>query len=53
MNRHQFDTEFKTTIVNLLHSGHTMKSICAEYDLKEAAVSLSLEKRVQNRNRSF
>jgi len=38
MTRRQFDKEFKTTIVNLLHSGHTMKSICSEYDLKEATV---------------
>ncbi len=52
MSRRQFDTEFKTTIVNLLHSGHTMKSICSEYDLKEATV-YCWKKRVQNRNRSF
>lgn len=28
MTKLQFDTEFKTTIVNLLNSGHMMKSIC-------------------------
>lgn len=38
MTRRQFDKEFKTTIVNLLNTGHTMKSICSEYDLKEATV---------------
>lgn len=38
MTRRQFDKEFKATIVNLLDSGHTMKSICNEYDLKEAMV---------------
>lgn len=38
MTRRLFDKEFKTTIVNLLNSGHTMKSICSEYDLKEATV---------------
>ena len=38
MTRRQYDKEFKTTIVELLHSGHTMKSVCSDYDLKEATV---------------
>jgi len=38
MIRRQFDKEFKTTIVDLLNSGQTMKSICSDYDLKEATV---------------
>lgn len=38
MTRRQFDKEFKTTIVDLLNSGHTMKSICSDYDLKEATL---------------
>jgi len=38
MTRRQFDKEFKTTIVNLLDIGRTMKSIYSEYDLKEAIV---------------
>jgi len=38
MGKRQFDKEFKTTIVNLLTSGHTIKTICTDYDLKEATV---------------
>lgn len=38
MTRRQFDKEFKTTIVNLLDSGQSMKTICSEYDLKQATV---------------
>ena len=38
MKRRQFDKEFKTTIVNLLNSSHTMKTIYEYYDLKEVNV---------------
>ena len=38
MKRRQFDKEFKTTIVDLLNSGQTIKSICSDYALKEATV---------------
>lgn len=38
MTRRQFDKEFKATIVNLLHSGQSIKAICSEYDLKKATV---------------
>jgi transposase len=38
MIRRQYDKEFKQTIVSLLNSGQPMKSICNDYDLKEATV---------------
>jgi len=38
MTRRHFDKEFKATIVDLLNSGHTIKSICSDYDLKAATV---------------
>lgn len=38
MTRRQFDKEFKTTIVDLLNSSHTMKSVFSDYGLKEATV---------------
>jgi len=38
MKRRQFDKEFKTSIVDLLNSGQTIKSICSDYALKEATV---------------
>ena len=38
MKKRQFDKEFKTTIVDLLANGQSIKSVCQDYDLREATV---------------
>jgi len=38
MKKRQFDKEFKTTIVDLIANGQNLKTVCKEYDLKEATV---------------
>lgn len=38
MGRRTFDKEFKTTIVELLHSGRSIKDVCLEYDLNDSLV---------------
>ena len=48
--RRQFDKEFKTTIVELLNSSHTMKSVCIDYDLKEAKEDFRLWDKLYGRD---
>ena len=38
MKKHQFDKEFKTTIADLIANGQSIKSVCQDYNLREATV---------------
>ncbi len=39
MNKKNYDQEFKTTIVELLNTGKTVKSLSEEYGVSEASIN--------------